>query len=684
MVSDSEKPPSNERPARPRRRRGQWSVRLTPVGVLVLFACNLVLLGGLAWPILQTRLGLPTSIPQVLVRNSPTPSGTVTPTLTSTQTDTPPPTKTQTPNPTIIASLYQGVIVLSMNELGRHHLFAYQPLQDVEWTALALTRLTNGEWDDLSPAVSPDGSQVAFTSNRNGYWDIYLLDLSSGSVDRVTDSLEYDGSPGWSPDGLWLVYESYIDESLEIFIRSVVDRQQPPIRLTASSSADHSPAWSPLGRQIAFVSDRSGESEIWLAELDQADESLFINISQSPGSLERYPAWSPDGSLLAWSTIKEGIHNLVAWDSSQPDEPVRILGGGDLPAWSPDGQYLLATLFTPHDQYLTAYPAASPGLVVPPVALSGPVNGIDWADATFTLPWAASLQLAAELTPTSLWLPVLTPGEGMPGGRRRLVEQNDLQAPFPFFQDMVDESFLAMRQRLSNDIGWDFLSSLENAYVPLAAPLDPGMGDSWLYTGRSFTLNPGPLNAGWMVVVREEFGTQTFWRVYLRTRYQDGSAGLPLKDLPWDLNARYQGDPQAYEQGGALYETIPPGYWYDFTQLANSYGWERLSALISWRAAFSASRFNEFAFTDGLDWSQAMLEIYPPEVLLTPTIVVPATRTPTITPRWYQSPTPTVTVTPRPTLTPVPPSDTPGLPTPTATRTPQPSRTPTRNLTPTP
>jgi TolB protein len=257
-----------------------------------------------------------------------------------------------------------------------------------------------------------------------------------------------------------------------------------------------------------------------------------------------------------------------------------------------------------------------------------------------------------------------------------VVELEDLEAPYPMLSDAVDESFAALRVALAEEIGWDFLSSLENAYVPLTDALDPGMGSDWLYTGRAFAFTSVPLSAGWMVVAREDFGLQTYWRVYLRARFQDGSAGEPLSGQTWDFSARYNGDTTAYEQGGLLAKTIPPGYWLDFSRFAQAFGWERLPALLQWRYSFPSSRFNEYAFTGSLDWRSAMLELYPPEALVTPTALVPPTRTPSPTPRWYRTHTPTNTSTPRPTLTPILPTFTP-TPTPAASATQRPTQTPT-------
>jgi TolB protein len=242
------------------------------------------------------------------------------------------------------------------------------------------------------------------------------------------------------------------------------------------------------------------------------------------------------------------------------------------------------------------------------------------------------------------------------------VELEGVLAPYPQLHDLANEAFDALRERVRIEVGWDALAGLENAFVPITTSLDPGFGEDWLYTGRAFAINSLMTNAGWMVAVREDFGAQTYWRLYLRAQLQDGSLGEPLRDLPWDLSARYNLDPKIYEQGGQ-YGEVPPGYWVDVTALAIQYGWERVPALPNWRTFYRGARFTEFTLTGGLDWYSAMLELYPPDVLVTPTRVLP----PTITP----SRTPLPTWTPLPTRTPRP------------TRTPTPTRSPTITLTPT-
>ncbi len=480
------------------------------------------------------------------------------------------------------------------------------------------------------------------------------MDLADGKVTRVTDTPEYEASPSWSPDGLMLAYEVYSEDNLEVFVKPVYD-DQPAIALTRDPAADFSPTWSPQGRQIAFVSTRSGETDIWLADLDKTGEDTLRNLSQRLGPENYHPVWSPDGETLAWASIEDGIHGIFLTKPSDPSTPPRYIGGGDWPIWSPDGKTLLTGIQTSGLTYLSAYSPDTPGTVtLAALPLPGVLYGLTWAPGALADPLPEVVAAAAMSVPTPLWLPGLTPDPDIPGGRQGVVTLEGVEAPYPQLHDLVDEAFQAFRLRLAKETGWDLLSTLDNAFVPLTAPLAPGEGEAWLYTGRAFAFTTVPINAGWMAVVREDLGQQTYWRVYVRARYQDGSQGKPLLVLPWDFSARSSGAIRAYEDGGAFAERVPPGYWVDFTSIAAAYGWERQPALNNWRTYYQGARVNEFAMTGGIDWESAMLELYPPEVLITPTIIIPPTRTPTITPRWYRTPTPSTTPTSRPTMTPSP------------------------------
>ncbi|MFZ5810135.1 MAG: TolB family protein [Chloroflexota bacterium] len=541
-----------------------------------------------------------------------------------------------------------GSLVISLLDSNHYHLFLFQP------DTHTFLRLTSGEWDDITPAVSPDGSLLAFASNRRGYWDLYLFNLSTGDLTPLTLSPEYDAAPSWSPDGKWLVYHSYVanadsgEGNLELLIRDVTTSDPAsaqPLRLTDQRGGDFSPAWSPSGRQIAFVSQRAGENDIWLADLDKV-EDRFTNLSRNPLSPDAHPRWSPDGRWLAWDAQVEGISYIYLWDAASPQTPIEPRFPGKNPLWSADGQILFVEVSTPNRTYLTAYALAQDEPILPLLPLHSSSQGSAWLKSSPSLP---NLSIQEPAPPP--WQPSLSLETPIPANRQHVVRLNDVQAPFPYLHDLVDESFQALRSAVQQASGWDALSRLENAYIPLTSPPFAAIQDDWLYTGRAIALDTAIMNAGWLVAVREEYGSEIYWRVFLKTRFQDGSQGQPLLDLPWDINARYSGDPLAYEQGGAYLSASPSGYWVDLTELANRYGWERLPALASWRLAAPSARFNQFVWRGNATWYDAMMELYPPEALYTATPPPPPTPTPTKAP--FPSRTPTPTTSPFPTQTPL-------------------------------
>ena len=116
----------------------------------------------------------------------------------------------------------EEVVIFSFEEDGYSHLFVYIPER------MPITRLTSGDWDDISPAASPDGKSIAFASNRGGFWDLYRMDMPTGAVTQLTSTPGYEGAPTWSPDGSFLAYEAYVDENLEILVGPRMTRRTMP------------------------------------------------------------------------------------------------------------------------------------------------------------------------------------------------------------------------------------------------------------------------------------------------------------------------------------------------------------------------------------------------------------------------------------------------------------------------
>ena len=121
-----------------------------------------------------------------------------------------------------------------------------------------------------------------------------------GKLRRLTDSVGLDSNPSWSPDGKWLVYESYRNNNLDIYIMKA-DGSEGPYRLTENPALDFAPTWATgSGRHVAFISWRSGHPDIFVLSLDQVTDETAVNITNSPAAHEEQPAFSPDGRFLAY------------------------------------------------------------------------------------------------------------------------------------------------------------------------------------------------------------------------------------------------------------------------------------------------------------------------------------------------------------------------------------------------
>jgi TolB protein len=527
------------------------------------------------------------------------------PTSTSKELSLPMPSVTPSPLPltqettdTKIAD--EGYFVLAMRDGEHHHLFAYHPVN------YPLTRLTTGEFDYDYPAISPDGSTLAFCANSTGKWEVYTLNLLTGLEVQVSQADGYACAPTWSPDGLWLAYETLADGKLIILVHSATDRATPPMRLTGRASNNFDPAWSPEGRKIAFVTDRNGRLEIWLADLNVAENRLNPLITSSEASFTS-PDWSLDGQSLAWSKITDQsvIERRNIKGSGQ--ETI-LLGAGSKPIWMINDQGTAALLVTPNGYELIAYHDNPTRLLFPAIHLPGEVTSFDWQSGSIVSNMATFVERGISGDPFTL-VPEESITPNTTSERSSLVSIYDLKAPEASLADTIDDRFMAMREELNQELGWDFLGILQSAATSLPADDEVAIHNNWLYTGRGISVNLDPLDAGWMLVSREDFTGRTFWRVWLKCMAQDGTCGIPLKEPVWDFNARSNNEMDEYENGGDT-GAIPEGYWFDFTAFALRYGWERLPAASNWRNYFPATNMSIFALKEGLTWQQAMEQIY--------------------------------------------------------------------------
>ncbi|MEJ2758319.1 MAG: hypothetical protein P8046_07540, partial [Anaerolineales bacterium] len=332
----------------PKNGKQKRRISFSPLGFFLFLVIMVGAIGYFAWQagFLDT-IFIPAPTDTDLAAPEPEPTETPEPVAETLPTPT---TSSSTPLtlPSIQDGTLPGMIYLSITEAGYSHLFAYHP------ETLPLTRLTFGEWDDRFPAISPDGSQIAFSSNRGGQWDIYLLTLADGNLIQITDDLAFDGHPAWSSDGLWLAYEKYLDDNLEIFIKPVIQGIDE-VRVTTNPSADYAPAWQPGTTLLAFTSTRSGTQDIFLLDTEGKDSNATspTNYTNNNTADLRNPVWSPDGDL-GWTAPFQGedVFYLSGYPDAEAATAKRTVVGSET-QWDPTGTYTLSVQRTPDQNFLT-------------------------------------------------------------------------------------------------------------------------------------------------------------------------------------------------------------------------------------------------------------------------------------------------------------------------------------------
>ena len=204
-----------------------------------------------------------------------------------------------------------------------------------------LARLTNNSAMDDRPAWSPDGRRIAFSSNRDGKKEIYVMDVDGSNVKRITNNLADDVNPSWSPDGSRIVFDSERDGNREIYVMDADGGNQ--IRLTRDNALDSTAAWSPDGNLVAFASNRDTGLPYNPYNLDiyvmNADGSNVRRIVDDP-EYDVGPQWSPDGRKIVFMTGRNGnfdVYEMNADGTGQKNLTADNDKPDGAPVWSLDG-----------------------------------------------------------------------------------------------------------------------------------------------------------------------------------------------------------------------------------------------------------------------------------------------------------------------------------------------------------
>jgi TolB protein len=466
-------------------------------------------------------------------------------------------------------------------------------------------RLVRGFDAIEAPAWSADGTALAFAGARAGNWDVYQVARDGTGLKRLTDDPAFDGSPAWSPDGQSLAIVSSRDGRLAVY-RLPVAGGGAPQRLSTGSGPALDPAWSPDGHWVAYAAWVNGGYR--LEAVAPADGAQQIVAAPPDGADLRAPAWSPDGRRLGYVERQYGVGQLLASPWTEAAAPAgavtttlatQVVGF----AWYPGGGALAVTVADRSGRRVEIRSDEGGGSHAVGSLPAGP-GQLSWSRGT---PPAALTSAAIGPTPT----PTTAERAVRPG----LARLADVNVTGDQINAGLAADFAALRADVRQATGRDFLGTLADGWRPLGFKSTGSAFFSWHKMGRAFDTQMelrGPGGRRDMVLVREDTGGRTMWRMYLRAGPQDGSAGRPLEEPGWTFAAG-GGASDDVANGGHRGDSVPGGYWVDFTALAERHGWRRIPSLqgqLDWRRDWEAIEYWHYERRDGLLWFEAARQVY--------------------------------------------------------------------------
>lgn len=242
------------------------------------------------------------------------------------------------------------------------------------------TNITNNAAADGEANYSPDGSKIAFSTNRDGNAEIYQMNADGSSPVRLTNNPAGDASPYYSPDGASIVFVSNRDGNNEIYKMNADGSNQ--MRLTNDPATDFAPAFSPDGQKIIFITSRQSLPNFYKLFTMNADGSNQQELSNVHGFYKR-PSYSPDGTKIIfvyggditqqriWTMNADGTNRMVFPANSHS------------PSYSPDGTKVVLTCcltdtFNPYRIFSANSDGSSQQILTPLTVGVGSSDFPDW------------------------------------------------------------------------------------------------------------------------------------------------------------------------------------------------------------------------------------------------------------------------------------------------------------------
>jgi Tol biopolymer transport system component len=205
--------------------------------------------------------------------------------------------------------------------------------------------LTNDPGVDENPDVSPDGSQIVWTSDREGETlHLFVMEIDGSNVRQLTEEPGGENSPRWSRDGKRIAYS----QGSNVY---VIDAEggEPELVMEGENQATAAPCraggfpggWSPDDRRITYYSASVSRSIGQVCTVDVETGEIEVIVGEPP-VYNVEPAWSGDGRYLAFRSIRGGNHDVYTYDfETKVVRRLTDFKGLDVePGWSPDGEWI--------------------------------------------------------------------------------------------------------------------------------------------------------------------------------------------------------------------------------------------------------------------------------------------------------------------------------------------------------